>query len=188
MVLADHGDLKVIGNKTPRYLFGLDLTASWKGFDFRAFMQGVMKRDYSDAREFLFGATDSGVWWAAGITGVQDYFRDSETWSVKNGYESENLNAYLPRPQYSGKNIHTQTRYLLNAAYLRMKNLQIGYTLPQSLVSKAGLGNVRFFVSAENLFTITDLPSQFDPETIDTDYGNGYPLSRTFSFGVNVTL
>lgn len=86
------------------------------------------------------------------------------------------------------KNIHTQTRYLLNAAYLRMKNLQIGYTLPQSLVSKAGLGNVRFFVSAENLFTITDLPSQFDPETIDTAYGNGYPLSRTFSFGVNVTL
>lgn len=77
---------------------------------------------------------------------------------------------------------------MLNAAYLRMKNLQIGYTLPQSLVSKAGLGNVRFFVSAENLFTITDLPSQFDPETIDTAYGNGYPLSRTFSFGVNVTL
>ena len=191
--LADHGDLKVIGNNTPRYLFGLDLTASWKGFDFRAFMQGVMKRDYNvngswGAREYLFGATNSGVWWAAGITGVQDYFRDSETWSVKNGYESENLDAYLPRPQYSEKNIHTQTRYLLNAAYLRMKNLQVGYTLPQSLVSKAGLGNVRFFVSAENLFTITDLPSQFDPETIDTAYGNGYPLSRTFSFGVNVTL
>ena len=191
--LNDHGDLKVIGNKTPRYLVGLDLNASWKGFDIRAFFQGVLKRDYWlgsswDNAEYMFGATNSGVWWAAGITGVQDYFRDANTWSVKNGYYSENLNAYLPRVQYSNKNIQCQSRYLLNAAYVRLKNFQIGYTLPQSIVSKAGIGNVRFFVSAENLFTITDLPDQFDPETLGTDHGNGYPLSRTFSFGVNVTL
>lgn len=191
--LADHGDLKVIGNNTPRYLVGLDLNASWKGFDVRAFFQGVLKRDFWignswDSAEYLFGATNSGVWWAAGITGVQDYFRDSNTWSVKNGYASENLNSYLPRVLYSSKNIQTQSRYLLNAAYVRLKNFQIGYTLPQELVSKAGIGNVRFFFSAENLFTITDLPDQFDPETLGTDHSNGYPLSRTFSFGVNVTL
>ena len=191
--LADHGDLKVIGNSTARYLVGLDLNASWKGFDIRAFFQGVLKRDFWiggswDSAEYLFGATNSGVWWAAGITGVQDYFRDSNTWSVKNGYASENLDAYLPRVLYSSKNIQTQSRYLLNAAYVRLKNFQIGYTLPQSLVSKAGIGNVRFFLSAENLFTITSLPEQFDPETLGTDHSNGYPLSRTFSFGVNITL
>lgn len=191
--LLDHGDLKVIGNKTPRFLFGLDLNASWKGFDVRAFFQGVMKRDFWignswDSKEYLFGATNSGMWWAAGITGVQDYFRDENTWSVKNGYESVNLNAYLPRVQYSSKNTECQSRYLLNAAYMRLKNFQIGYTLPSNITSKAGISNVRLFFSAENLFTVTSLPDQFDPETLGTDHSNGYPLSRTFSFGVNVTF
>ena len=191
--LADHGDLKVIGNNTPRFHFGLDLNASWKGFDIRAFFQGVLKRDYWignawGAKEYLFGACNSGVWWAAGITAVQDYYRDSNTWSVQNGYESVNQDAYLPRVTYSSKNTECQSRYLLNAAYMRLKNFQVGYTLPQSLVSRAGIGNVRIFFSAENLFTVTNLPEQFDPETLGTNYSNGYPLSRTYSFGVNITL
>lgn len=193
--LADHGDLKVIGNSTPRYLFGLDLNASWKGFDVRAFFQGVMKRDfwiggnYSGA-SYLFGVTGAGKWWSAGITDVQDYFRNGDSWSVRNGYQSENLNSYLPRPQESDKNLQVQSRYLLNAAYMRLKNFQIGYTVPRKLVSQWGVQNLRVFFSAENLFTITDMPHQFDPELIGTSSAgsNGYPLSRTFSFGINVTL
>ena len=192
--LDDHGDLKVIGNYTPRFLTGLNLNASWKGFDFSAFFQGVLKRDFAltgswgGGAEYLFGTTNSGVWWAAGITGVDDYFRDGDSWSVQNGYRSENTGAWLPRVLYSDKNIQAQTRYLLNAAYVRLKNLQIGYTLPKNVLRTVGLNNVRFFVSMENLFTITSLPDQFDPETIGTDHSNGYPLQRTYSFGVNVTF
>ncbi len=192
--LSDHGDLKVIGNSTPRFLTGLDINASFKGFDFRAFFQGVLKRDYSTGwnwgggKEYMFGATASGQWWCAGLTDVKDYYRDENSWSVQNGYMSENKNAWLPRPIYSDKNIQEQTRYLLNAAYMRLKNIQLGYTLPEEIVSKWSLSNVRFYVSGENILTITDMPHQFDPETIGTDHNNGYPLSRTFAFGVNLTF
>lgn len=188
--LDDHGDLKVIGNSTPRFFVGLDLNASWKGFDIRAFFQGVLKRDYWTGGEYLFGGTNSGVWWATGITDVQDYFRNEDSWSVQNGYRPENLDAWLPRPLQSSKNIQTQTRYLLNAAYVRLKNFQVGYTIPRTITSKWGISNLRLFFSAENLWTITDMPNQFDPELIGTDASatNGYPLSRTFSFGLNVSF
>lgn len=85
-----------------------------------------------------------------------------------------------------------------NAAYLRMKNLQIGYTLPAHLTSKAGLSKLRIFLSVENLFTISGLPDSFDPETLGSGYGNwngsvtesakSYPLSRTVSTGLSVTF
>lgn len=181
--LNDRGDLKLLGNSTPRYFFGVDLNASWKGFDIRAFFQGVLKRDYfpSDARTFMFGSDSGGQWWAAGITGVSDYFRNENSWSVQNGYKSENLNAYLPRPLSSNKNLEIQSRYLLNAAYMRLKNFQLGYTIPRALTSQWGISNLRVYFSAENLFTVTSLPDQFDPELINLTYGNGYPLSRTYS-------
>lgn len=193
--LTDHGDLKVIGNSTPRFLWGLDLSASWKGFDIRAFFQGIMKRDSWlggswGSLEYYFGATNSGEWWATGITAVKDYYRDSNTWSVANGYQSANTDAFLPRATFSDKNEKCQTRYLMNAAYMRLKNLQIGYTIPRNLSTKWGVNNLRVFISAENLFTVTKMPEQFDPEMVGKDprHSNGYPLSRTFSFGVNVTF
>ncbi len=192
--LDDHGDLKVIGNSTPRYLMGINLNASWKGFDIQAFFQGVLKRDYcissnwGGGLEYLFGATASGQWWSAGITDVKDYYRDANSWSVQNGYMSENTSSYLPRPRYSDMNCQAQSAYLLNAAYMRLKNLQVGYTLPKTWLSHLGLSNARIFVSLENLFTITNLPKQFDPETLSSKAANGYPLQKTYSFGINVTL
>ena len=191
--LSDHGDLKVIGNSTPRYLVGLDLNASWKGFDMRLFFQGVLKRDFWcggswGGREYMFGATDSGTWWCTGITGVSDYYRDSNSWSVQNGYKSENKDAFLPRPIYSYKNIECQSKYIMDASYIRLKNFEIGYSLPKSLLENVKISNLRVFFSAENLFTITDMPDQFDPETIGTNNNNTYPLSRTLSCGVNITF
>ncbi len=186
--INDHGDYKLIGNSTPRYLFGLDLNASWKGFDFRLFFQGVMKRDYWTNIDYLFGTYGYGQWYTKCISEVQDYFRDSNTWSVQNGYQAENLNAYLPRALYSNKNLQTQTRYLQNAAYIRLKNLQFGYTLPRTLTAKWGLENMRIFFSGENLWTGTKLAKQFDPETLGTYQGNGYPLTTTLSGGLNITF
>lgn len=194
--LADHGDLTVIGNSTPRYLIGLNLNAAWKGFDVSMFFQGMLKRDSWvgsswNGMEYMFGATASGRWWCAGLTDVADYYRDANSWSVQNGYKTANTDAFLPRPVWSDKNLQTQSRYLVNAAYMRMKNLQIGYTIPRAITGKWGINNLRVYFSAENLFTITDCPDQYDPETIGLDSGNknnGYPLSKTFSFGLNVTF
>lgn len=188
-VIGDTGDLSVIGNNSPRYMFGLDLNASWKGFDVRAFFQGVMKRDVWQGSIYLFGTGGGGVWQAAGITSVKDYFRNENTWSVQEGYQSANTDAYLPRPLYNGKNQQTQTRYLQNAAYIRLKNLQVGYTIPARLTSHWGIQTLRVFFSGENLWTGTGVDKQFDPETISGGWGGvGYPLSRTLSCGLTITL
>lgn len=201
--LDDHGDLSVIGNSTPRYQFGIDLTADWKGFDFRAFFQGVGKRDYWQGSYFFWGATsggddetgwqNGGMWWSTGFTTHADYFRDSETWSVKNGYLSENLDAYYPRPYFDGdgggKNRKAQTRYLQDASYIRLKNLQIGYTLPQALTQKFYVSKLRVFFSGENLWTATAMSEAFDPETINGGWGGSvYPLSKVLSFGLNINF
>lgn len=189
--LSEPGDKKIIGNSSPRFRFGLDLTASYKGFDIRAFFQGVMKRDAWLNDNMFWGAT-GGIWGSSCFTSHLDYFRP------EGDVMGANLDAYFPRPLVDNyaKNQKVQTRYLQNAAYMRLKNLQIGYTLPNSITKKAGMSNVRIFFSAENLFTLTGLPEGFDPETIHTGYGSGdgtwssktYPLSRTFSTGLSVNF
>ncbi|MDR3188885.1 MAG: TonB-dependent receptor [Prevotellaceae bacterium] len=201
--LDDHGDLTVIGNSTPRYQFGIDLTAEWKGFDFRAFFQGVGKRDYWQGSYFFWGATsggndevadnNGGMWWSTGFTTHADYFRDSESWSVQQGYLSENLDAYYPRPYFGGdgggKNRKAQTRYLQDASYIRLKNLQIGYTLPQAWAQKVSVSKLRIFFSGENLWTATAMSDAFDPETIDGGWGGSvYPISKVISFGLNINF
>ena len=183
--LDDHGDLKVIGNNTPRYLFGIDLSADWKGFDFRAFSR-CSKRDYWQGSYYFWGVTEN-KWWSCGLVPHVDYFRDE----VSNHLDV-NLDSYYPRPIFgTGKNQQVQTRYLQNASYIRLKNLQLGYTLPSALTTKANLSKVRIFVSGENLWTGTKTSEMFDPETISggaEGNGNAYPLSKIFSFGLSITL
>jgi hypothetical protein len=104
-----------------------------------------------------------------------------------------NTDAYYAKPYFSDeiyKNYQTQSKYLLNAAYLRLKNIQLGYTLPRRLTKKASIKKVRFYMSGENLITITKLTKLFDPETGPASNGSGYiyPLSSIFSFGVNLTF
>ena len=186
--LEDHGDLKKIGNSTPRYLFGIDLNAAWKGFDVRCFFQGVMKREYWASTRYFFGTFEYGRWYQVCLDGLQDYYRDENSWSVVNGFQETNKDAYLPRAAYSAKNEQVQTKYLQDASYIRLKNLQIGYTLPQDLTRKISIEKLRVYFSGENLWTGTSLRKQYDPETIGTWYGNGYPLNTTFSFGLSLTL
>ena len=113
-----------------------------------------------------------------------DFFRDDE-----NSPLGVNLDSYYPRPYFGDKrNTQVQTRYLQNAAYVRLKNLQLGYTLPNSLTSKIKISKLRFFFSGENLLTFTKMTSIFDPETAATNGGSTYPLSRTYSFGMNLTF
>ena len=184
--VGDPGDRKIIGNETPRYQVGITLGADWNGFDFRAFFQGVCKRDIWLTGNFFWGAT-GGIWQSIGYKEHFDYFRPA-------GDEmGENLNSYFPKPYFDSnadKNQLSQTGYLQSAAYLRLKNLQVGYTVPTYLVNKIGLNKVRVFFSGDNLFTISSIFGVFDPEAVGGAMGNGkiYPLSRTLSCGVNVSF
>ncbi|MBR6433108.1 MAG: TonB-dependent receptor, partial [Bacteroides sp.] len=119
--LDDHGDLKRIGNSTPRYNFGLNLDAEWKGFDFSIFFQGVLKRDwhFGSNDPYFWGAV-SNMWQSAAFKEHMDY------------WTPENTGAYYPKPYFGNidKNHMTQTRYLQDASYIRCKNIQFGYSLP----------------------------------------------------------
>ena len=182
--LDNHGDEKVIGNSTPRFHFSLDLGADWKGFDVRVFFQGVMKRDYAPASGYFYGA-DNNFWWSMGLTPHVDYFRNDPNHPL-----GLNLDSYYARPTFNtSKNNQNQTHYLQDASYIRLKNLQIGYTIPKSVVSKWGISNLRVYVSGENLWTGTSLSELFDPETIDGGWnGCVYPMSRTLSCGLSLTF
>lgn len=181
--IKDHGDLKVIGNVTPRFNYGLDLSFDFKGIDCRIFLQGVGKRQYFQNSYYFWGAYRGG-WWSMGNTVHKDYFRDDPE-----NYLSLNVDSYYPRPLWGTfKNQETQSRYLQDASYLRLKNVQLGYTLPSKWTKVIGIDRLRVFASGENLLTFTKMSKMFDPETIGSSMGNSYPLSRTYSFGVSVTL
>lgn len=198
------GDMRVIGNTTPRYFFGIDLNLGYKGFDFRAFFQGVGKRDFYSRSPLFWGVHEGGIWTSTGLKVHEDYFRAEDVvfnYTDHNGNPAQyilpaNTDSYYPRPLHDWKNQEWQTRYLQNAAYLRCKNMQLGYTLPLSITKRFGVSNLRLYVSVDNLFTITSLSKVFDPETIGggsslggrTADGNSYPLARTWSFGLSVSI
>lgn len=184
--LGDPGDKKIIGNSTPRYRFGLTLDGSWKGFDLSLFFQGVAKRDYLLAGPYFWGAKN-GQWHSVGFDYHWDFFRP------EGDPLGANVDSYYPRPLFDqgGKNQQDQTRYLQNAAYLRLKNLQLGYTFPKVWVNKIGLQHLRLYFSGDNLFTVTGLHGYYDPEALgDTGdkMGKVYPLSRTYSVGMNINF
>lgn len=206
MTTSDHGDLKILGDSNPHFFFSLDMNASWKGFDIRAYWQGVLKHDFWPAGNSIMNHSTSwgpgqmfwgvpgnqGESWIIGFTEHQNYFRTEET--GLDGYKlPANLDSYYPRPLFNNekgyKNQYIQSRYMQNAAYVRLKNLQLGYTLPKAWIEKMNISKCRIFVSAENVFTITSLSKLFDPETCSGGVGgNAYPLSRTWSCGLNVTF
>ncbi|WP_072541751.1 SusC/RagA family TonB-linked outer membrane protein [Bacteroides mediterraneensis] len=186
--MDDLGDKRLLGNSTPRFKFGLDLDASWKGFDVRLFFQGVAKRDWAfAANHIVYWGNAGGVWNSAAFENNMDFYRP-----VGDDWLGENLDARFPRLTSSNKNRQTQTAYIENAAYVRLKNFQIGYTLPSSLTQKVGISKLRIFFSAENLFTITGLPDGIDPETLgnNSDFGGmaNYPLTRTLSTGLSINF
>jgi TonB-linked SusC/RagA family outer membrane protein len=174
----DHGDLIRIGNTSPRYTFGADLNLAWKGFDVRAFFMGIGKQDfYPRNNNVYFWSTFAQPW-------TNPTVQSMDKWSPSNP------NAYFPRlKSYIAEDVselgYPQTRYLQNFAYVRLKNLTVGYTIPQKVVNKLQLNRVRVYFSGENLFDKSGVKFNLDPEAIS---GNIYPFQKTYSFGLNVTL
>ncbi|WP_447642734.1 MULTISPECIES: SusC/RagA family TonB-linked outer membrane protein [Chitinophagaceae] len=176
--LKDHGDQKIIGNSSARLPYSLDFNTDWKGFDLRVFLQGIGKRDwYPTASNIYFWGVYAQPW-----TNVTKLNMDHWT--------PENPNAYFPRlkayiAEDKSELGYPQTRYLQDASYLRIKNITLGYSVPHNWIKKWKIKNVRFYVSGENMFTITKLKAGLDPEGLD---GSIYPFQKTYSFGFNVNL
>lgn len=190
--LENPGDRKIIGNSTPRYRFSLDFSGQYKNFDFRIFFQGVGKRDWMPNGPYFWGAGGQNMWQAAGFMEHMDFYRDENSPMVQAGLAGVNLDSYFPRPVFdNGKNNWTQTRYLQNAAYLRLKNLQFGYTIPTWISQRAKIGNARIYISGENLLTFTKLSRIFDPESVGLsgwNDGKTYPFATVYSAGLNINF
>jgi TonB-linked SusC/RagA family outer membrane protein len=174
----DPGDFKVIGNSSNRYNFGIDLGADCYGFDIRMLLQGVGKKDWYPSGFKFFGLYTAP--WANVLKNTLDH------------WTPENPNAYFPRLKSyiaegggGGDLSIPQTRYLQNAAYMRMKNITIGYTIPPHVLDPTVFSNIRVYLSGENLFEITKLSKNYDPEGLNN---NTHPFQRTYSIGLNVTF
>lgn len=198
----DHGDLKVIGNTTPRYQYSFRLGGSWKGFDLDMFFQGVGKRDIWTQSAFVMPMMRGS-----------DALYENQTsyWTEENPDPNADFPRLYPGNAGQGKisvidrgchNFYPQSKYLVNAAYLRFKNLTVGYTLPKELTRKVWMEKVRVYFSANNLCELinkSDAPVDPEVNTSEStrngtnDYGNGTwgrvePLYRTVSFGLQVTF
>ncbi len=185
--LDNPGDRKVIGNSRPRYNYALKGDFSWFGFDVSVFFQGVGKMDWMPNGDCIY-------FW-----GPYSYHRPSflpsdfkeKIWSVEPG--ADNSKAIFPRMRgriATPTHLKTSDFYLQNAAYLRLKNLTVGYTLPlkTKVIEKA-----RIYFSGENLFYLSPLrkaTKYIDPEVATTSISEDctYPYSKTFSFGVDITF
>lgn len=167
-------DLEYLGTTTPRFVYGLSLNANWREWDLGVIFQGVGKRSFYLKQEIM--APFSVTW------GNFSYEMHNDYWTP------ENPNASLPRHYAgSGHNYKTSDHWLQNAAYMRMKNLQLGYSFKKELLNKAGIERLRIYFSGENLFEFSRLNKNFDPELTDAN-GFVYPIMRNFSCGVNLTF
>lgn len=173
--IINENDKVVMGNTIPRYTYGVSLNASWKGIDFGAFLQGVGKVD-----GLIYGA---GImpFYVSSVGGTaQERFKDYWT--------PEHTNAAFPRLVFGGtNNQQISSFWMKSAAYLRLKNLQIGYTLPSHLTKSAKLNSVRVFVNGSNLFTVAKFWPGYDVETA-VGVADNYPVMKVYSFGVNVNF
>jgi TonB-linked SusC/RagA family outer membrane protein len=176
------GDRRIIGNNNPRYAYGTTLNLNYQGFNLMILVQGVAQRDIMFTRS-------TNLFW--GFRGNQ--WQNSVHQPHLDFWTEENTDAYFPKPYMTGehvKNTREQTRYLQNASYVRLKNIQLSYSLPSSLLNRIGLRSVQIFFSGENLLTFTNLFENFDPEGLGGGWGAGktYPLQRVLSTGLNVGL
>ncbi|HEY8957900.1 MAG TPA: SusC/RagA family TonB-linked outer membrane protein, partial [Chitinophaga sp.] len=166
-------DRQVIGSAIPRYTYGLKGNIAYKGVDFSFFLQGVGKAD---------GWITSAARHAFINDGSNPQPIHLDRWTP------QNPNASYPRLAYGySYNQRLSTFWLEDASYLRLKNIQVGYTLPAGLTEKLRIDRLRLYFSADNLFTSTRFFYGYDPET-PVSSGGFYPQVKTFVFGLNINF
>jgi TonB-linked SusC/RagA family outer membrane protein len=172
----DYGDLVYLGTTQARMLFGLNTGFQWKGFDFSIFFQGVGKRKFRPVTESVAPLL---VTWKQALGIHRDY------------WTPENPDALYPRPFIGAThNYLSSDKWVLDGRYVRLKNLQIGYTIPSKLTSKINISRARVFFSGQDIWTTSKLGNfkgYFDPEQRD-GVENDYPFFATASFGFNLSF
>jgi len=168
-------DRQVFSSNIPKFTYGLTLTAEYKGFDLNVLLQGT-----SGANRYFYGEFYEGPTYEV-FSGI--HFRDR--WTEQN----QDGNAKVPRLEAANeRNMSTYNSFFLkNISYLRLKNLQIGYTLPGNIVEKLMVDNVRIYVSGSNLLTFSGLDQGLDPES-NSGRPTDYLPSKVFNFGINVVF
>ncbi|WP_199141246.1 SusC/RagA family TonB-linked outer membrane protein [Pedobacter sp. ASV12] len=195
-------DLKIIGNSADRYSIGANLNMDWNGFDLGIFLQGVLKRDFYPHHYLFWGPYQQP--YANVYPWNLDFYRataDSPAQRAKHsasylaaGLADANPNAYYPVLQswladanYGAGLDIPQSKYLLNGAYLRIKNITLGYTLPAKLSRRIRASRLRFFASLDNVYEFSSIKKYVDPEAINQSSSAwAYPYQRKYAFGLNL--
>lgn len=169
----DADDRVPLGNSIPRLTYGLTFNAQFKGFDLRFLVQGVGKADVILTRDAAWAFYNAGK---------------IKTWQL-DSWTPENKDASYPRliAERTHNNYQNSSFWVYNAAYARLKNLQIGYSLPSSIISRLPISKFRIFTTGDNLFTLHNMPEGWDPERPSGD-ATIYPITKTYTLGVNITL
>jgi TonB-linked SusC/RagA family outer membrane protein len=166
-------DRKVLGSTIPRFTFGLNAYLSYKNFDFSALFQGVGKRD-----GYLTGSAITPF-----LAGGTAYEYQKNRWTKDN----PDPNAAFPRYTFGlSNNTQNSDFWMKSAAYLRIKNLQLGYSLPAAVLAKLKINALRIYVSGENIFTFDHFWPGWDPEISAASAGAYYPQVKTFNLGLNL--
>jgi TonB-linked SusC/RagA family outer membrane protein len=169
--IINSDDKVVLGSTIPRYSYTLTLSGRYKGFDLNLFFNGIGK-----CNGYQYGALIEGPIW--------DGFTTKE---MLDRWTPQNTNATWPRLVYN--TIHNQEAsdyWIQNTSYFRLKNVQLGYSLPKSILDKININNIRFYISGENMFTLTKAKN-LDPE-FPSGRASYYPQTKIISFGVDVTF
>lgn len=190
--VKDPGDRKILGNSYASLSYGATFTIDWLGFDASAFFQGT-------GNHYWYPTRWSFNFWGPFSNPMQTFLRKD---FLKECWDNDNTDAYFPRArgyiaEISGGYLNrTNTRYLQNCRYLRLKNLTLGYTLPSQISRKIGIEKLRMYFSGENLTCWSPLYRHcqyLDPEAISHDnsenYGRSfYPWQKTYMFGVDINF
>ncbi|MBN2742370.1 MAG: TonB-dependent receptor [Marinilabiliaceae bacterium] len=170
--VIDDNDKTDIGNPFPWLTYGFNASVNFRNFDLQLFFQGVYGNEiYNALRYRTEGKGDEATWSTA----------------MNNAWRADNIYSNIPNPFGNTNNYRASSRFVENGAYLRLKNMQLGYTLPKTVTDRMGIGKWRFYLSGSNLLTWTDY-SGYDPEVgSGVDYGN-YPQARTLMVGTNINF
>jgi hypothetical protein len=171
-------DRKVIGSITPKYAYGATITANFRGFDFSLLLQGLGGYKEQMGSYMAFAFYNSG---------------NIQRWQADNAWTDANPDPNAKYPKLTSlnmgsENVQTSTFWDRNASFLRVKNLQIGYTIPKSITQKININNLRIFVSGQNLYSLNHFYTGWDPEmaqaTGDAPYFD--PITKVYTFGINL--
>ena len=174
----------ISNSNIPEMMFALNFDANYKGFDLSLQFQGAALND-----KMLCGTWNNGASDNTPLTKpFYGNYDNAPVYLVEGSWTPDNTDAEYPRLSVIGNpnNSIVSTFWKRNGAYLRLKNITLGYTIPKHIINKAGLQNLRVYVAGSNLFTITDF-KYLDPESPNVVQGY-YPQQKTMSFGVDISF